>query len=153
MVPKTGLAHKNFTDKQSKEEEQESSALVLGRFLILFVRDQVPGVQIGDNVGRKVFWNMDDEQHHIIREAFESKPIRWATASIPNSPIFYLLALAFCSLVRRICSGIRSLITLYGYNFVVGFRQPTETKRLPWRERKFYLWGLSKPPKKIDWHE
>lgn len=84
-IPPELVAYKTLTDKQSKvtprllgyrEEEQESSALVPGGFLVSFAWEQVPGVQLGDSLGAKVFWDMSDDQRHNIREAFRNKTIR-----------------------------------------------------------------------------
>ena len=83
-TPPELVAYKTLTDKQSKvtprllgyrEEEQESSALVPAGFLVSFAWEQVPGVQLGDSLGAKVFWDMSSDQRHIIREAFKNKII------------------------------------------------------------------------------
>ncbi|CAI7630560.1 unnamed protein product [Penicillium glandicola] len=84
-TPPELVAYKTLTDKQSKvtpqllgyrEEKQASSALMPGGFLVSFVWEQVPGVQLGNSLGAKVFWGMSDDQRHIIREAFK-KTIRF----------------------------------------------------------------------------
>lgn len=84
-TPPELVAYKTLTDRQSsvtprllgyREEEQESSALIPSGFLVSFAWEQVPGVQLGDNLGGKVFWEMSDDQRHIIREAFKNKTIR-----------------------------------------------------------------------------
>ncbi|KAJ5788966.1 uncharacterized protein N7518_005977 [Penicillium psychrosexuale] len=84
-TPPELVAYKTLTDKQSevtprllgyREEEQESSALVPAGFLVSFAWEQVPGIQLGDSLGAKVFWDMTVDQRHNIREAFKNKTIR-----------------------------------------------------------------------------
>ncbi|KGO42495.1 hypothetical protein PEX1_011740 [Penicillium expansum] len=147
-TPPELVAYKTLTDKQSKvtprllgyrEQEQESSALVPAGFLVSFAWEQVPGVQLGDSLGAKVFWDMSDDQRHNIREAFKNKTIR-ETETIGFRPLF---------------SGPSHLVwdSASGNLFMVGFRQWIEVKPTPWSEAKSYWFDLAKPPKKVNWSE
>ncbi|KAJ5575726.1 hypothetical protein N7535_002652 [Penicillium sp. DV-2018c] len=142
------VAYKTLTDKQStvtprllgyKEEEQDSSALVPGGFLISFAWEQVPGVQLGDSLGAKVFWDMSPDQRRSIREAFKNKTIR-ETETIGIRPLY---------------SGPSHLVwdSASGNLFMVGFRQWIEVKPTPWSEAKSYWFDLAKPPKGVNWSE
>ncbi|KAJ5448467.1 hypothetical protein N7445_003288 [Penicillium cf. griseofulvum] len=136
-TPPELVAYKTLTDK--KEEEQESSALVPSGFLVSFAWEQVPGVQLGDSLGGKVFWDMNDNQRHIIREAFKNKTIS-ETEAIGISPLF---------------PSPKHLVwdSTSGNLFMVGFRRWVEVKSTPWSEAKFYWFDLAKPPQKINWPE
>ncbi|KAJ5248133.1 hypothetical protein N7524_012093 [Penicillium chrysogenum] len=147
-TPPELVAYKTLTDKQSKvtpsllgykEEKQDSSAIVPAGFLVSFAWEQVPGVQLGDSLGGKVFWGMSDHQRHIIREAFKNKTIP-ETETIGIHPLFY---------------GPSHLVwdSVSGNLFMVGFRQWIEVKPTPWSEAKCYWFDLAKPPKKVNWSE
>ncbi|KAJ6146208.1 hypothetical protein N7497_008190 [Penicillium chrysogenum] len=147
-TPPELVAYKTLTDKQSKvtprllgykEEKQDSSAIVPAGFLVSFAWEQVPGVQLGDSLGGKVFWGMSDHQRHIIREAFKNKTIP-ESETIGIHPLFY---------------GPSHLVwdSVSGNLFMVGFRQWIEVKPTPWSEAKSYWFDLAKPPKKVNWSE
>ncbi|KAJ5895330.1 hypothetical protein N7495_007021 [Penicillium taxi] len=142
------IAYKTLTDKQSKfthhllgyrEEEQESSALVSSGFLVSFAWEQVPGVQLGDSLGGKVFWDMSDDQRHTIRETFKNKTIR-ETEAIGFRPLFA-------------CPSHLVWDSASGNLFMVGFRQWIDVKPNPWSEAKSFCFGLAKPPRNDDWSE
>ncbi|KAJ5968591.1 hypothetical protein N7501_004839 [Penicillium viridicatum] len=135
-TPPELVAYKTLTDRQSsvtprllgyREEEKESSALIPSGFLVSFAWEQVPGVQLGDNLGGKDFWDMSDDQRHIIREAFKNKTIR-ETKAIGFSPLFS----GPRHLVWDSTSGNLANI------FMVGFRRWVEVKPTPWSEAKSY---------------
>lgn len=79
-TPPELVAYKTLTEKRSTvtphlvgylEEKQDSSASVPGGFLVSVAWEQVPGVQLGNNRGENIFWDMSRDQRDIIRKAFK----------------------------------------------------------------------------------
>ncbi|CAG8268481.1 unnamed protein product [Penicillium salamii] len=80
---------------------------------------------------------MSKGERHIIREAFKNKTIL-NTEAIGIRPLF-------AGAVHLVWDSASSNL------FMVGFRRWADVKPTPWSEAKSYWFGLTKPPKKLNW--
>ncbi|KAJ5853688.1 hypothetical protein EN45_080090 [Penicillium chrysogenum] len=144
-IPEELIAYKELTDKNSdvtprllgwSREQQDGSGLVPGGFLVSLAWEEVPGTQLGDQLGSEAFWKLDQDERKRVRDAFKvtiSKIKR-----LGYQPLF---------------AGGRNLVWDSTSNtlFMVGFREWASAKPKPWSEQQFSWFGLVKIPEKFNW--
>lgn len=79
-IPEELIAYKELTDKNSdvtprllgwSREQQDGSGLVPGGFLVSLAWEEVPGTQLGDQLGSEAFWKLDQDERKRVRDAFK----------------------------------------------------------------------------------
>ncbi|OQE88585.1 hypothetical protein PENNAL_c0016G09623 [Penicillium nalgiovense] len=144
-IPQELTAYKELTEKNSdvtprllgwSREQQDGSGLVPGGFLVSLAWEEVPGTQLGDQLGSGAFW-----QHQVKTSVTGS--------ATPSVTISKLRCLGYEPLFAR---G-RNLVWDSTSNtlFMVGFREWSSAKPMPWSEVVFSWFGLVKIPGNFTW--
>ncbi|OQE10104.1 hypothetical protein PENFLA_c093G07795 [Penicillium flavigenum] len=75
-IPQELIAYKELTDKNSgvtprllgwSREQQDGSGLVPGGFLVSLAWEEVPGTQLGDQLGSEAFWKLGQDERKRVR--------------------------------------------------------------------------------------
>ncbi|PWY73405.1 hypothetical protein BO83DRAFT_445265 [Aspergillus eucalypticola CBS 122712] len=121
---------------EERVAKQDESGSVPGGFLMYIVWEIVPGIQLGDACGSKVFWTQERSERDAIREKVKEGRMKlydWGFAPDPGCGQ---------NLVWHAQTS-----TLY---FVGWFLAYEGDEKKPWTPRFWYFWGLTRPAAKSD---
>ncbi|KAI2866866.1 hypothetical protein CBS147343_186 [Aspergillus niger] len=119
--------------------KQDASGWVPDGFLIYIVWEIVPGIQLGDPCGSKVFWTLERAERDLIREKFKEgymKLYEWGFDPRPG-----------CG--QNLVWNAKTS-TLY---FVGWFLAYEDIEKKEWTPRFWYFWDLVRAPEKRQRHE